>query len=718
MARKNTPKGKRGGGPPAGRSRGGGGRGRGGGRGGGGVGGPNAGLDILASFRPISPFLRSGAPGHSLADEARNTSKRPRAFGNLDGRLRHKPVTFVSAGLMHPLKELEVQPEATENEPVKPAPVPAEEEVVVDPEAVPPEATHVPAEEEMPAAVQVTEPPASAAQPFVVDTAGDKALRPGKQQPVIVPDHDSDMESDSSDEVILFKGRDPALRQAVQSQSQSRAPSTPGNYTDSIQLREMDVEIKVVEKSIELEQRPVVEESMHRPSERLLAEEATAAADMATPRDNEPSRLDVLLDNTHSDEEAALIADYIANMDSDEAGEDGDESDNHPGLGSHAFHLLRDIGGTDSDAVPEDSSEDESGEEKSDEGEDEEPESAEAQRRRMELEDERMARLLAKQQELGFGGDDLMLYDDVGEDDDQGEWQIAPRATPRRKKKGASKKAKIVQKKGQYPSATAMAEAFDDLDLMDWHRAALDTFNQAAKRASTFTHDDSDLEEAMNLSFQKDRLKKAEKKKQREALRAQGLLGKNVNPNDLRVKYPVGMSKDDMAFELEQFLVGTVEQIAFPPLDKHARKLLHTVASHLKIKSQSSGSGDSRHPVLFRTARTVSYDEGQLDAIVNRVLKRSFFTRVDVDTETAKAYRSGPRKSSNLPRAHNAISYREGEVVGHHASELSSENKGRLLLEKMGWTKGQALGTEENKGIMVPVAHVMKRSKVGLGDVK
>jgi hypothetical protein len=37
------------------------------------------------------------------------------------------------------------------------------------------------------------------------------------------------------------------------------------------------------------------------------------------------------------------------------------------------------------------------------------------------------------------------------------------------------------------------------------------------------------------------------------------------------------------------------------------------------------------------------------------------------------------------------------------------------MLEKMGWTKGMALGAADNKGILVPVVQVVKRSKAGLG---
>lgn len=62
------------------------------------------------------------------------------------------------------------------------------------------------------------------------------------------------------------------------------------------------------------------------------------------------------------------------------------------------------------------------------------------------------------------------------------------------------------------------------------------------------------------------------------------------------------------------------------------------------------------------------------------------------------------------------MTYRDGDIVGQHAAELGVENKGRAMLEKMGWSKGMALGSGENKGIMVPITHVVKKTKAGLGD--
>ena len=62
-----------------------------------------------------------------------------------------------------------------------------------------------------------------------------------------------------------------------------------------------------------------------------------------------------------------------------------------------------------------------------------------------------------------------------------------------------------------------------------------------------------------------------------------------------------------------------------------------------------------------------------------------------------------------------AVSYRDGEIVGAAAPELGQENKGRAMLEKMGWSTGTALGALNNKGIMQPLAHVVKTTKAGLG---
>lgn len=68
------------------------------------------------------------------------------------------------------------------------------------------------------------------------------------------------------------------------------------------------------------------------------------------------------------------------------------------------------------------------------------------------------------------------------------------------------------------------------------------------------------------------------------------------------------------------------------------------------------------------------------------------------------------KKSAVRPR----FGYKDGETVGADAPELGPENKGHALMEKMGWSKGMALGSVDNKGILQPIPHMVKTNKAGL----
>ena len=143
-------------------------------------------------------------------------------------------------------------------------------------------------------------------------------------------------------------------------------------------------------------------------------------------------------------------------------------------------------------------------------------------------------------------------------------------------------------------------------------------------------------------------------------------------------------------------------------MGKHVRKLIHELANKFNIKSKSIGKGDQRRPILYRTRRTVPYDDAMFDQIAAR-MNRRYFPRLDSKSKG----RARPPAGRNGYAT--AASYREGEVVGAAAPELGSENRGRAMLEKMGWSSGTALGALENKGILLPVTQTMKRSKAGLG---
>lgn len=172
------------------------------------------------------------------------------------------------------------------------------------------------------------------------------------------------------------------------------------------------------------------------------------------------------------------------------------------------------------------------------------------------------------------------------------------------------------------------------------------------------------------------------------------------------ISFPCGAAK-----------LTTVSRLEFPPLDKHARKILHELADKFNIKSKSTGAGQQRRPVLYRTNRTVRYAPTRAEEAASHVdaatwrIHRKYFHRVDVNVKKTKS----PKTTAGGGGGFKALRLREGEIVGASVPELGQENKGRVLLEKMGWSKGMALGAEGNTGILEPVAQVVKRSKAGLG---
>lgn len=154
-----------------------------------------------------------------------------------------------------------------------------------------------------------------------------------------------------------------------------------------------------------------------------------------------------------------------------------------------------------------------------------------------------------------------------------------------------------------------------------------------------------------------------------------------------------------------------MSSLTLTPMDAHARKIIHEVANKLNIKSKSTGKADSRRPTLYRTGRTVSYTESKFNQVFNQVNRR-YFPRLD--GKGKRSQRPPPIRSGG-GSGNAAASYQEGEIVGAAAPELGSGNRGRAMLEKMGWSSGTALGTDDNKGILQPVAQTMKKSKAGLG---
>ncbi|KAG8666954.1 squalene synthetase-like protein [Fusarium poae] len=614
-------------------------------------------------------FIQDESVGFTLADEARQTSQHDHsAWGN--SSLRSRPVTFVSAGPSEPLKLLdEIMDGANEEPGVMTINEEAQEddEPYMDQEDLnESDEDEIIGPDDLEEAIQDIQERTAVkgdtpdAPCFFFDLKGDQAQDNQDKLTVQVPERPFSRSSTSSDEVILFKGRG--------------APRKP-EHMSNIDMVQMQTEIRVVEqaitdKPVRSGPSPVPE----LPTERVRNSKSTNREKKQKQRDKRKE-----IDRAKAEEDA-ILADYIANLkeNSDvdeylkEHGQGGMDSDasglsnascQQQATATHAYTTDGDQSGEDLEHESKANNEDY-------------PAS--------EIDDETLAQLIAGHG-LGYdlGMEDVNFGDSLSDSDSDGE---EPTKKPKQRQM-----------------------VVDDFDLMDWERPSLRPRKGKGARAQiNFNLSDSELEATLRTNWKNDRLKKSERKRQREEMRALGMLGKKTKPDDLRIKYPDGMNMEQVGEEMRTFMISGDEQLILPPMDNHARKIIHELANKFKIKSKSIGKGDQRRPTLYRTGRTLPYIEVTFNHAFNRV-NRKYLPRLDKG-----------KKGKRLPPVRGgasvaAATYQDGEVVGGSAPELGIENRGRAMLEKMGWSMGTALGASDNKGIMQPVTQTMKRSKAGLG---
>ncbi|PWY66162.1 R3H and G-patch domain protein [Aspergillus eucalypticola CBS 122712] len=266
-----------------------------------------------------------------------------------------------------------------------------------------------------------------------------------------------------------------------------------------------------------------------------------------------------------------------------------------------------------------------------------------------------------------------------------------------------------------FASATAFADALDfdpyyGFDIMDFNRPSVKKKSKGKGRSLDISLSDSELESELVNAWQNDRAKKKARKQKREELRSQGLLGRGRQNPSLKDKYSNGIGTEDLRSEIRHFLLSPRNSLALPPMSKQHRKLVHELANVLSMKSQSRGKGSSRFPIVNKTSRTPAYSSKTISQM-DRILSNGRGQR------GLKSRDSKPSKPSKSRRGRTdaTVSYMDGDVVGGSAPEIGAENKGRAMLEKMGWSIGTPLGSMNNKGILQPVAHIVKNSRAGLG---
>lgn len=358
------------------------------------------------------------------------------------------------------------------------------------------------------------------------------------------------------------------------------------------------------------------------------------------------------------------------------------------------------------------------------------------QRRQDAMTDEQIARLFAKQQDLGIDVDELIIddgmyintNDGVGDLDEAraGLREISNSSFARSANRNGMRRSHRKNNELGFPDASALADTVEQygengFDIMDFDRPSLRPTKKGRKGKlppELEALSDEELRDGMLGAWEKDRSKKRLKKAEREELRAQGLLGVagRKGKADLSQKYVQGMTMQQVHEELRVFLLDDGQNSrSFPPMDKGDRKALHEVATAFNLNSKSVGSGKNRFPVLYKTARTLEYSEAHFEKVMDASSRGFLKNSAGRAKKAAKAVKSmNGRAGRGGGFDKSTVSLRNGEVVGGGAAELGTENKGHRLMEKMGWTKGTALG-KDGEGLLLPVAQVMRAGKAGLG---
>ncbi|KAL0467735.1 hypothetical protein QR685DRAFT_345828, partial [Neurospora intermedia] len=356
----------------------------------------------VSTAESLNTGIAASNHGFTMRDEARNTTSHQLLWGT---SLRTKPVHFVSAGYIEPLKQPELLPPASPtlvgvdtaeeiqlqlNE-IQEATVEAVGEKLkplgIDAQQSEPSRNDSTHDETDPVAktdgnVEATE------QLFFFDVARDETVVGTDQPPVPIPNRQPLADhSDSSEEIILFRGRTTHVQPTVQPVCEPRNHAT--NMTRQTMVGSTGTAAASTSTKVVIAARPTSAQG-GRP---------TSAFKQKSPKRDSKRDSKRAQKYMEDDDEDEILADYIANL--------ADDSDGDDILTSHlrTFANRRDLGGNENSVNFGDESDDmdamsqTGGSNASDDSDENEQLDIDED----DIDDGTLARLYAKQEELGMG---------------------------------------------------------------------------------------------------------------------------------------------------------------------------------------------------------------------------------------------------------------------------------------------------------------------------
>ncbi|CEP63200.1 Sqs1p LALA0_S07e04720g [Lachancea lanzarotensis] len=182
----------------------------------------------------------------------------------------------------------------------------------------------------------------------------------------------------------------------------------------------------------------------------------------------------------------------------------------------------------------------------------------------------------------------------------------------------------------------------------------------------------------------------------------------NSASDDLFLKYPYGFHVENIKDEFDIFLASNRPTLSFPPFDPHGNKTVISFAGAYSMKTRKMGKSGKSH-VLVEKVKKTKWSLPNYNYVSQLLRRRRVFMRIDVRR---------PREEHHFTERINVgkvkFQTKEGEIVGEDAPEIGTDNIGRQMLEKLGWSRGQGLGADGNQGISEPIFAKVKKSKSGL----
>ena len=171
-----------------------------------------------------------------------------------------------------------------------------------------------------------------------------------------------------------------------------------------------------------------------------------------------------------------------------------------------------------------------------------------------------IARLLSKQEELGLGSDELMIFDGL-------DFGLIGRTKASKRIFHGRRTDSVLPKSGRAQKSMTLngvaqeiplAGPYGDFDIMDFERPSLQRKTNGRKGAPPPITDE-ELDKAMQNAWNNDRAKKKLRKEVREEVRRQGLLGKKSDTN-MTSNYREGITASQLKVEIRSFLLSNYER--------------------------------------------------------------------------------------------------------------------------------------------------------------